>query len=62
MPRVSASPSRKQELFITKEGLDDLMRCAARGEISAKCAMDVFRFISYRPDDMTWRGEYVNVN
>lgn len=62
MPRVCAMPSRKSELFITKEGLDDVIRRAARGDISAKCALAVFRFIPYRTDDMTWRGEDVNVN
>ena len=62
MPRVCASPSRKPELFITKEGLDDVVSRAARGDIPAKCALAVFRFVLYRPCDMTWRGEDVNVN
>ena len=45
MPRVCASPSRKPELFITKEGLDDVVSRAARGDIPAKCALAVFRFV-----------------
>ena len=62
MKRECTKPFHKIDLFITKEGFEDVRLRASSGDISAKCAMAAFRFILYSPDDMTLRGGDVNVD